>query len=538
MVNGTASHTATITQCDASSSCATGGLVAGAIRFTSNVASRYVAAPPGVLAGVTANPGKLALTAVPSATAGVTLNPDGSFVVTNAAPAVTCPTTTPALPAGTTCVGFPYQVKDVQNSLSNLATATVIFLPASGLTVNVKDAPTGLPVTDYRWIIEEDRTFWVDPKCQINSTDPLVRPSICPPLPVESLGYNFHSANMPVIATGCVGTVSCQVGQQVQGSPAVCDVGNGVCRTDAAQRTPANPADVHLDPAKRYFISILPGDAINPTISGFGGTVQDCGTYNPTDSNWVLYNPADGSAGNCGHEMGGAQLAPGQTAANVNLQQIPLPTAKISVFVFEDDNPLNGENDAGGGVDVVAPNEPGLGGFEIKLFDQAGQLGDNTGQITYDEFNEPVSNSLAGYVDPATGLDACPITARKDGMVGMIPTCPKFEADGKTASPLAGQAVIDNLYAGLYEIQAYPAADRIAAGEEWLQTNTLDGGKPHEAFIKPNEPGYFQEFGPGGFHVAIGFANPAIINARKAGYCSSRSTRRDRTTRLSAATTR
>ena len=31
----------------------------------------------------------------------------------------------------------------------------------------------------------------------------------------------------------------------------------------------------------------------------------------------------------------------------------------------------------------------------------------------------------------------------------------------------------------------------------------------------PNEPGYFQEFGPGGFHVAIGFANPAIINARK-----------------------
>ena len=55
-------------------------------------------------------------------------------------------------------------------------------------------------------------------------------------------------------------------------------------------------------------------------------------------------------------------------------------------------------------------------------------------------------------------------------------------------------------------------ADRIARGEEWLQTNTLDGGKPHEAFIKPNEPGYFQEFGPGGFHVSIGFANPKIIN--------------------------
>src|SRR5256885_14126380 len=29
----------------------------------------------------------------------------------------------------------------------------------------------------------------------------------------------------------------------------------------------------------------------------------------------------------------------------------------------------------------------------------------------------------------------------------------------------------------------------------------------------------FQEFGPAGFHVSIGFANPAIINARKAGVC-------------------
>jgi len=59
--------------------------------------------------------------------------------------------------------------------------------------------------------------------------------------------------------------------------------------------------------------------------------------------------------------------------------------------------------------------------------------------------------------------------------------------------------VIANLYPGLYEIQAYPAADRIARGEEWLQTNTLDGGKPHELFVKNDEPALFQEFGPGNF---------------------------------------
>ena len=66
------------------------------------------------------------------------------------------------------------------------------------------------------------------------------------------------------------------------------------------------------------------------------------------------------------------------------------------MFVFEDDNPLNGENDAGGGVDILAPNEPGLGGFEVKLFDQAGGLGDNTGQITYDMFGQPVVQRAGG----------------------------------------------------------------------------------------------------------------------------------------------
>ena len=524
LVNGTAAHTATIAQCDVNSSSATGcalgsAPVANDFLVVSSVGSRYASPPPGVLAHVT-NASGLSLSAV--ATAAV--NADGSFVATGPG-AVACPATFASqVPTGASCVAVPYSVKDAQGQTS-AATAYVAFQPGSGLTLTVKDGPSGIALPDdYRWIIEEDQTVAIDPKCQVNATP---RPldsngKACAPLPVESQGYNFHTASMKVIAQGCVGTVSCEAGQKLQGADTACDIGNGVCRTGVSQKTPTLPGDVHLDANKRYYVSILPGDAINPTISGFGGTAQDCGTFNPTDAtNWGLYNPADGSAGNCGHEMGGAQIAPGQLAATINLQQIPLPTAKISVFVFEDDNPLNGENDAGGGVDVIAPNEPGLGGFEVKLFDQAGQLGDNTGQITYDEFNEPVSNSLAGYKDPITGLDACPITARTDGLVGMVPTCPKYESDGVTPSPLAGQVVIANLYPGLYEIQAYPAADRIARGEQWWQTNTLDGGKPHEAFIIPSEPGYFQEFGPGGYHVSIGYANPAIINARKAGYCAS-----------------
>src|SRR5260370_39460867 len=148
-----------------------------------------------------------------------------------------------------------------------------------------------------------------------------------------------------------------------------------------------------------------------------------------------------------------------------------------------------------------------------------GGSGDFTGQMTYDMFNMPLANSLDGTIDPATGLNACPITKQAAGITGMIVPCPKFESDGKTLSPLAGQAVIANLMPGRFSVQAIPGADRIARGEEWLQTNTLDGQKQHDAFLRIGEPGYFQEFGPGGFHVSIGFANPKIINNRLAGIC-------------------
>jgi hypothetical protein len=214
--------------------------------------------------------------------------------------------------------------------------------------------------------------------------------------------------------------------------------------------------------------------------------------------------------------MGGAPIAPAMTAVNVLLQQTPFQTAKVSVFVFEDDAPLNGEVDVSGGDGTFSTaREPGLGGFEIKLFDDAGGTGDATGQMTYDMFNMPLSNSLQGMIDPTTGANACPISKSADGLVGMIPTCPKYESDGVTPSPLVGQAVIANLMPGRYGVVATPAADRIGRGEEWLQTNTLDGQKAHDAFIKIAGAAYFQEFGPAGFHVSVGFANPKIINNRR-----------------------
>src|SRR5258708_3194198 len=128
---------------------------------------------------------------------------------------------------------------------------------------------------------------------------------------------------MPLVATGCTGTLSCEYGQTVLGLPAVCDVGNGVCRTTDSQETPVLPSAVYLDPTKRYYISVLPGDGAFPFESG-----------NATP----------------GHGMGGApipaacpQAAAGCAATRAPItvlaQPTPFPPSKLSVFVYEDDFP-------------------------------------------------------------------------------------------------------------------------------------------------------------------------------------------------------
>src|SRR5258708_14347225 len=132
-----------------------------------------------------------------------------------------------------------------------------------------------------------------------------------------------------------------------------------------------------LFPYTTLFRSVMPGDGINPTVAGeTGDPAVDC----PADGDFLA------GTGKCGHNMGGAQIGPQYDpdgtkvtpSVTIHLAQTPLPTAKIAVLVYEDDYPLNGENDAGGGVDILAPNEAGLGGFQIELLDQAGGLGDNT----------------------------------------------------------------------------------------------------------------------------------------------------------------
>jgi hypothetical protein len=550
--------------------------VAKNITYTSKIATYLKISSPGVLS-VDSDPNGLALQVVtgtiaqPTGQTGVTINmdPQGGFTAT-------------APGAGT--YTFTYKAQNSVGTQTAAATVTLIFPQPSNLKVNVLDAQAYsncngdqacigklVPFPDYRWIIEEDKTFFVDPNCTANNSSTTTGcPSVVGPAgqtTIPTSGVQFHTSSMDYVAQGCTGPISCEGGQTMLDSnpssgtfgqhvPAVCDLGNGACRPDPTGgqgSTPVDPKQVHLDPTKRYYISVLPGDAANPFPAN--ASPAAC---NGQEAASIA---ADPNQAQCGHTMTGAPitaacnvLVAGCTSTsnvafapvNVLALPTPLPTGKLSVLVFEDDYPLNGEQDGGGGAGgAIAPVEPGLGGFNIVLWDTFGGLGDFTGQNSNDMFNQPLSNSLAGTIDPTTGLDACPVSANPlqatgndpitgapalltgngagpnpaTGMTGMIVTCPKYEADGTTLSPLAGQAVIANLMPEKFSVQAYPGADRIARGEEWIQTNTLDGQHPHDAFIEIGDPSYFQEYGPAGYHVMIGFANPKIINARHDDVC-------------------
>ena len=183
-----------------------------------------------------------------------------------------------------------------------------------------------LAISDYRWIIEEDRTFYIDP-VHDNHRQQFRQPAASFHL-WDEFPHQLHAGG----GDGLHGAAVLRIGPDVSGSstgthvPAVCDVGNGVCRTDAHNRRRCNPSQV---------IWIRP----SATTSRF------CRVTRPTRS-----TPESRQGG---HGMGGCTDRRWTDSVTVMVEPTPLPPAKLSVFVFEDDFPLNGEHDAGGGVDVL-----------------------------------------------------------------------------------------------------------------------------------------------------------------------------------------
>jgi len=416
------------------------------------------------------------------------LNSDGSFTAANCAATFQLTATVPA--AATQCT-FNFIAVDQLGFASKAQSVTINFPKGSGVVTNLvdtatKDTTAPLAVADYSWVIEEDTTY---------VTTPGVTPPVVGGVPQASLATSFHKSHMPLVAVGCTGPLSCGDAQTINGGGA------------AGAGPRALPADVVLDPTKRYYISVLPGDSGNAFITGFN--------TDPNVDNSCL-NPA--AAVQCGHSMGGATIRPltaGATtypATRVLVERNPLPTATLAVYIYEDNAPTNGQNDA---------NESGLGGFSIIVNDVAGRSGDPVGQITYDALNMPLTNALLGTPGCPDLGNATSHGANGTGnnLTGVVYTCPDGidPATGQQYA-LAGIALIKNLMPGRFDVLAKPSAAREANGEVWYQTETLEGTPGQDAFTKAGEPNYFQEFGSPGFHTSIGFVNPAHVAKQASNY--------------------
>ncbi len=308
-----------------------------------------------------------------------------------------------------------------------LAAAALAVFPAlvQAVTLEVVGVnPDGstVAVTDYRWTLEEDATYHVDPAT--NPDDP------------NTLSVGFHASYMPVVASGCVGAA------------------------DSTCVTPTDLSTFSGDPGKYYYVSVIPRQA---------GT-------------WTI---------------GGAQIAPGQATATIYLDALPIPTAQIKVFVFEDNHPINAAPDL--------PEERGLAGFSLMLEDAGGRYGISAGTEMMDAYGNPLGTS---YEAPKNGNCKKPAVLQDGFCVTM--------GSGVITTDADGVALIKNLSPGKYGLTAIPPA-----GQGWVQTSTIEGTHIIDAWVAANEPPYFQEFGPPGPHVSIGFVNtnprPADTNAGDPG---------------------
>jgi hypothetical protein len=205
--------------------------------------------------------------------------------------------------------------------------------------------------------------------------------------------------------------------------------------------TPAkSPANLALDATKRYYVSVLPRS---------------------------------------GYQMGGAQIAPGQTAVTIVVNRTPVPTAQISVFVFEDNQPISGLPDL--------PQEHGLANFSVILKEAGGTYGQSGGQVTQDAFANPLGTTYQKNLNGS-------FVYNPDGSPAVATLGSGFIKSGPD-----GMANIKYLFPGKYTIEAIPP------GPGWHQTSTIEGTKGIDTWVKANEPAFYKELGPAGHHVDMGF---------------------------------
>ena len=213
---------------------------------------------------------------------------------------------------------------------------TSAALAQKSISISVVD-DTGSPISDYRWLLEEDNTTFHDPANPhgtINASHD------------NTLSVQFHKSYSPVLDAGCVG-------DSVQTE-------TGTCASDGSLTIPNTG---------RYVLSVLPYDGHN--ITG-------------------LQINADKLAGGEAFQV----MAPGKM--NASTGNIELPSAQVSVFAFVDDAPLNNAWDDGEapmvGASIVIEDAGG------KFGASAGQLvSDVYGNPFGTTYQRNADGSFSGY---------------------------------------------------------------------------------------------------------------------------------------------
>jgi len=229
--------------------------------------------------------------------------------------------------------------------------------------------------------------------------------SVVPGEPVsDSIGLNIHNSYAPVVQTG-----------ESAGATVSVDLPDG-----------------------RYAVSVLPTSTTDAPRFTLSGTNV---------------------------EVGPPPLA---TSVTISVYPQPIPTAQITVFVFNDNRWLNNAPDI--------PEEEGLAGFTVAVFDIFGQT-------MFDAMGNPLGT-----------------TYRQQGGEWVV----DMMGSGIILTDMNGEATISNLPAGKFGIRVIPPA-----GTAWIQTNTIEGTPGIDAWVEPGEaPLMLEGWGPGFYHAYFGFVLP------------------------------
>ncbi len=266
----------------------------------------------------------------------------------------------------------------------------------------------------------------------------------------------------------------------------------------------------------------VPGVSGDPDILAFGfhksyhppavdaATAADLQGNSDTASTGTVNNVLDGNyylsvLPYSGYSISGAPLvvdgAAGTQTVTVTVQKHPIPTAQISIFVFQDNFPINGAPDLPQEANP-AFGEPGhvdWTQFSLFLEEPAGRYGIAGGQVIQDAFGNPLGTSYQKGCDANGQPDGDPTTNYGCFDVDGAPII-LVEGDGTIHPKADGTILVENLVPGKYGIIMIPPT-----GGNWQQTSTIEGSKVVDAWVKAKEPPFFVEFGPPSPHVFIGF---------------------------------